>query len=132
MVWCLDDPSLSLVNKNERCTVKCPRFRNVTLTYNIKPVYPWSQEVNYNVLCTGCDPDLAGIKNQIQLQVIHCMGGDYDNRFYEIEAATEDGRKGYSTVFVEAECKVSSLFLAKNCFNFQIMFKYLTFKIILY
>ncbi|XP_019919709.3 uncharacterized protein [Magallana gigas] len=89
-------------NKPAMCTVKCPMFRNVTLKYKIQP-RDGAADVSYNVLCRGCNSSFGGIKDQFQTQVVFCQGGLVDNKLYEIEVATEDGHKGYSTIAVMTE-----------------------------
>lgn len=84
------------------CTVKCPMFRNVTLKYKIQP-RDGAADVSYNVLCRGCNSSFGGIKDQFQTQVVFCQGGLVDNKLYEIEVATEDVHKGYSTIAVMTE-----------------------------
>lgn len=95
------------------CTVKCPLFRNVTLTYKIQP-RDGVTDVSYNVLCNGCNSTLGGIKDQFQTQVIFCQGGLVDNKLYEIEVSTEDGHKGYSTIAVMTESEYEYLYVTSH------------------
>ncbi|XP_061177487.1 uncharacterized protein LOC133186281 [Saccostrea echinata] len=98
-------PQLELLNKQERCVVKCQRYRNAIIRYNIRPRYFPIGGINYNVVCDGCDANLqslVGIKDHFEYVRVQCLGNDADTGIYEMEVSTEYG-KGYSSVYIQAE-----------------------------
>ncbi|XP_062613613.1 uncharacterized protein LOC134275354 [Saccostrea cucullata] len=99
-------PLLELVNKQDKCVLKCPKYRNITVGYKIRPRSQTSTgDINYNVTCPGCNgesPDFTGIRDYIQYRRVLCEGNIADTGIYEVEVATEYG-KAYSSVYIEVE-----------------------------